>query len=160
MKKIILFLFAFIFVFTASAFLATKVHAAVTFPNGCSSAIGYSITSGLPCNGTSSATMAIIGCASPIGYSITSGIPCSGASEAIPYLAGCTSTYGYSTMTSAPCNGTNVATTIYANPNTTPGFPTTGTGGPTLAIALLLLLTVGLIIISGMAYAARQKNAA
>lgn len=157
-KKIISFLFVFAFILTTTSILAPKAQAAVVFPNGCSSAIGYSIISGFACNGTANATLSIPGCVSPIGYSIMTGTPCSGTTEAISFLGGCTSTYGYSTMTSAPCNGTSVATTIYNNNPTTPGLPTTGTSGISLS-TILLLLSLGLITIGGIAYTRRSKLA-
>jgi hypothetical protein len=52
----------------------------------------------------------IPGCSTVLGYSTTTGIPCSGVSTAIYWLAGCTSTRGYSTATGMPCNGTSVVT--------------------------------------------------
>src|SRR3989338_6068660 len=112
----------------ASAQVATPVPFP-TFPAGCSSAIGYSITTGLPCNGTSAATLSISGCATVLGYSVTTGTPCSGISVAIPYLAGCTSIFGYSTITARPCNGTAVAEGVVTPPPgviVVPGLPTTG----------------------------------
>jgi hypothetical protein len=157
-KKIISFLFVFAFILTTSSIITSEAQAAVIFPNGCSSAIGYSITNGTACNGTANATLAIQGCVSPIGYSITTGTPCSGTTEAISFLGGCSSTYGYSTITSAPCNGTNVATTIYNN-QTAPGLPTTGTSGPSLG-TILLLLSLGLITIGGIAYTTRRSKLA
>ncbi|MFA5747072.1 MAG: hypothetical protein WC926_03275 [Candidatus Paceibacterota bacterium] len=45
-----------------------------TYPAGCTSSVGYSPTTGLPC---SSATLPA-GCTSSVGYSPTTGLPCSG----------------------------------------------------------------------------------
>ncbi len=55
------------------------------FPAGCSSASGYSTTTGLPCN-TSSTLPA--GCTSTAGYSPTTGAKCDGGSTASGPLAG------------------------------------------------------------------------
>ncbi|MBP9711430.1 MAG: hypothetical protein KBD55_00115 [Candidatus Pacebacteria bacterium] len=121
-----------------------------TFPSGCSSAMGYSVTTGLPCNGTSTATMGnLYGCSSVLGYSVTNGAPCSGGSVAISYLAGCTSIYGYSTITAAPCNGTFVATNapIPGGTTTNPGLPTTGAGANTYGLLALLALSGGIAFI-------------
>lgn len=152
-KKYLSFIFVFTFIVTISSFVVSKTEAA-TFPFGCSSAIGYSVMTGQPCNGTQTATNMIPGCANPLGYSLTSGIPCSGTSEALTYLGGCTSIYGYSIFTGDPCNGTAVAV---SEPGTipTPGLPTTGSGGLSL-INTLLLLCSGTLIIGSTIYATRK----
>ena len=161
MKKIVLALFVFASVVTISTVSTSKAEAAPVFPAGCSSAIGYSVTNGTPCNGTlSSPILSIQGCASPLGYSTVNGIACSGVSEAISYLGGCSSVYGYSTATGSPCNGTAVASMYYYPiPDTTPGLPTTGTGGLTLANTLLLL-ALGLVSVGSIVYNVRYANKA
>ena len=153
-KKIVLSLFIFASIVTISVFSKpSQSEAAVSFPYGCSSAIGYSVMTGSPCNGTSVATLPIPGCASPIGYSVMNGAICSGASEAISFLGGCTSVYGYSTATGAPCNGTAVASVYYDT--TTPGLPTTGNTSMAL-VNILLLSSLGLFIVGSTIYATRQ----
>jgi hypothetical protein len=120
----------------------------VTFPSGCSSALGYSVTNGSPCTGSSTVIPRFMsGCTTALGYSITNGLPCSGSSVALQWLAGCTSLVGYSTIDSAPCNGTSVATAE----STTPGFPTTGAGG-NAPLNIILLLSSAIIAIMGSAY--------
>lgn len=133
---------------------AQNAHAQITFPSGCSSALGYSVTTSFPCNGTSVATPAPMpGCTTALGYSVTTGRPCDGASEAITFLGGCTSILGYSTATGAPCNGTAVATIGTVVP--TPGLPTTGAGGDA-ARNIVLLLGSGLLSVFGITYIARR----
>lgn len=150
-KKIVLFLFLFSFVIGASSYTAPKVEAAVSFPAGCSSAIGYSIVNGDPCNGTSSATLPILGCSSVLGYSISNGVPCSGTTEAISFLGGCSSVYAYSTATGAACNGTAFAT-LYSDQYVAPGLPTTGVAGLTtfsvVMLGLFVILSVGFVMYS------------
>lgn len=152
-KKFVLFLFVFASIVTISTLFSSHQVEAVEFPIGCSSAIGYSIINGSPCNGTSIATMPLPGCMSPLGYSTMNGVACSGTSEAIFFLGGCSSIYGYSTATGSPCNGTAVASNYY-NP-TTPGLPTTGSAGMTL-VDTLLLSSLGLLIIGSVVYATRR----
>jgi hypothetical protein len=135
-----------------------------TFAAGCSSALGYSVTTGLACNGTATATMPFLpGCTTALGYSITNGVPCSGGSVAIQWLAGCSSSVGYSTITGAPCNGTTVATppvvVVVPDPGTgttTPGLPTTGAGGNALLNSIVLVAS-GLFVILGGVYVAKRS---
>lgn len=154
-KKFVSYLVVFVFVLSVSGFIASSTEAAVTFPNGCASAIGYSVINGSPCNGTSIATLPIAGCASPLGYSVINGAICSGASEAITFLGGCSSLYGYSTATGAPCNGTAIASTYYDT--TSPGLPTTGAIALSLG-NMLLLLSSGLLTIGAVIYALRRTK--
>lgn len=152
-----LFLIALLFMFTiisTGMIGAQNAHAQISFPSGCSSALGYSVTTSLPCNGTSTATLAPMpGCTTALGYSITTGRPCDGANEAITFLGGCTSIIGYSTATGAPCNGTSVATTVAVTP--TPGLPATGADGNALG-NIALLLGSGLLSVFGITYIARR----
>lgn len=67
------------------------------FPAGCSSASGYSVTTGAPCTG---AMAYPAGCTSNAGYSVTTGQPCTGGAN-LP--AGCSSTAGYSPTTGQLC---------------------------------------------------------
>jgi hypothetical protein len=69
------------------------------FPAGCSSASGFSSTTGMPCSGGSYPA----GCASGSGFSTTTGMPCSGAGS-LP--AGCATASGYSSTTGVPCTTT------------------------------------------------------
>lgn len=155
-----LFIVVLALVFLGALGGADIASAQATFRAGCDSALGYSITNGSPCNGTSTATMGPLpGCSTALGYSITSGAPCSGGSVAISYLGGCTSIYGYSTVTGRPCNGTTIATVLvptYVPPS--PGFPTTGQGGE--ALPNLLYLGSSLLIAAlGIGFLARKRNA-
>lgn len=154
-KKIVSYVVVSVFVLSISGFIASKTEAAVVFPNGCASAIGYSVVNGSPCNSTSIATLPIQGCASPLGYSVTNGAICSGASEAITFLGGCASMYGYSTANGSPCNGTAVASIYYDT--TTPGLPTTGASALSLG-NMLLLLSSGLLTIGAVIYALRRAK--
>ena len=149
-KKILLPVLLFAFVMVGAAVLVNPAHAQTSpFLAGCDSALGYSVTTGAPCSGTSTVIdEPMQGCTTALGYSITTGLPCSGSSVVLAYLAGCTSTAGYSIITGDPCNGTNVATPVVV---TTPSFPTTGAGGNApLYIALMSLS--GIALASGVAY--------
>lgn len=161
MNKKILFLTLFSFLaFTLVGFAGLSKAQAQTasFPAGCSSALGYSVTTSMPCNGTSVATaMFMPGCNSALGYSTTNGAPCSGGSVAISWLAGCTSTFGYSNISGLPCNGTFVASTNTTMPTNTPGLPRTGEGG-NLATNLILLLSSGLLASLGFVYVLKNSN--
>lgn len=149
------------FIFSVG-FLGVNVNAQTTtttpptFPAGCSSALGYSITNGLPCSGTGTATVGPLpGCTTALGYSTTNGVPCSGGTTAINFLAGCSSIYGYSTITGSPCNGTstvsNLPGTGTGGTGGTPGLPTTGDGGNSFN-NLLLMISSGLIALVGVSY--------
>src|SRR3989338_7099516 len=110
-KKFFIFVLLLAFALGIAFIGAGSTYAqTATFPSGCSSALGYSVTTGLPCNGTATATIGPLpGCTTALGYSVTNGTPCSGIGVALPYLAGCTSIFGFSAITSQPCNGTAVA---------------------------------------------------
>ena len=148
---------ALIFVLFLTVFsIKTADAQSVSFPDGCASALGYSISTGRPCSGTRSVINGPInGCATALGYSVTTGRPCSGGDEALSYLAGCTSIYGYSTRTGQPCNGTNVA---YLSRTTTPGLPRTGYAGDIL-LNILLLSVTGLLAFSGIYYLSKEIKA-
>lgn len=158
MKNKILFAFlSLALVFGVVSFTGTQtVHAQVvpSFPVGCTSNLGYSVTNGIPCNGTSFATLNIPGCTTALGYSTTSGAPCDGASVAMPYLNGCTSIYGYSTLSGAACSGTNL---VQYDPAVTvvPGLPVTGAGTNAL-INLALLFSVAVVAVGGGVYLAKK----
>jgi len=136
-----------------------KASAAVNpFPDGCSSALGYSITTGIPCNGTSIATNGPLqGCTTALGYSITNGSPCSGSSIALQVLEGCSSLAGYSTISGLPCNGTTVAQFDPGTITETPGLPTTGASSNTL-LNVLELFSLGIIATLGIAYLVRKPS--
>lgn len=70
-----------------------------TYPVGCTSATGYSSTTGLSC--TTVMTYPA-GCTSASGFSSTTGLPCTTATT-LP--AGCTSTTGFSVTTGQSCSG-------------------------------------------------------
>ncbi|HLP86766.1 MAG TPA: hypothetical protein VK153_02725 [Candidatus Paceibacterota bacterium] len=161
-KKIFsLFTFAMLIIGFIGIGGINKAHAADSdFPQGCSSALGYSVTTGSPCNGTNSATVGFLpGCTTALGYSTLDGRACSGSSVALQYLAGCTSTFGYSTRTGAACNGTSVATILPVTPTpTTPGLPLTGAGG-NAPLNLFTLIVSGILVVSGFVYLAYKPKA-
>lgn len=134
-----------------------------SFPAGCASGLGYSVTTGNPCNGTSTAYRAFLpGCSSALGYSTANGAPCSGGSVSIPYLAGCSSIYGYSTINGWACNGSyfgpSAGGTVFS-PGTPsyPGFPTTGLGG-NFWNNIILLAGAGLMASLGFIYLTRPSQ--
>ncbi|MBI4160790.1 MAG: hypothetical protein HY506_02685 [Candidatus Yanofskybacteria bacterium] len=104
---------------TASAQVAT-------FPSGCSSTMGYSTVTGLPCNGTGAATLTFMaGCTSIFGYSTTTGLACNGGVTAMTsYFPGCTSVLGASTVTGLPCSGGPVPLPFLAGCESIYGFST------------------------------------
>jgi hypothetical protein len=119
----------------------SKANAQVaSFPSGCASGLGYSVTTGNACNGNSSGYVGFLpGCSSALGYSTVNGVPCSGGSVAlVSYLAGCSSVYGYSTINGWACNGTRFGP-AGGGTVSSPGFPVTDFGGNTLLNTLLLL---------------------
>jgi len=160
MKNKILFTFlSLALVFGVVGFAgAQNVHAQTvpTFPVGCTSNLGYSVTNGFPCNGTSYATMNIAGCTTALGYSLTTGAPCDAAAVAIPYLAGCTSIYGFSSISGAACNGTNVIQTT-VGVVTTPGLPVTGAGSNAFANMVLLLSSAIVAVVGGVYLVKKSK---
>ena len=87
----------------------TAVVPSTTYPAGCTSAVGFSTTTGLSCSG---AVTYPAGCTSAVGFSTTTGLSCSGV---VSYPAGCTSAVGYSSTTGDPCSGT---TTVGATEGT------------------------------------------
>lgn len=159
-KKFVSYLVVFVFVLVASTFITSKIEAYTSYPAGCSSIIGNSLTTGNPCNGTAVATPMVQGCASPIGTSTINGSNCSGTSVPMQYLGGCSSIYGWSFSTNAPCNGTSVASVFTYSPDTTsPGLPTTGANTLSLG-SMLLLLSSGLFTIGVAMYALRHAKTA
>lgn len=161
-NKILFSLFAFVLLFGLATISPNKADAQVaTFPAGCTSALGYSTTSGLPCNGTATATAIVAGCSTALGYSVTTGLPCSGSSVAIQFLAGCTSVYGYSTVNGAACNGTLVASVLPSNTPVVPvnpGFPTTGSS--TNPLVNILILLSSLAVVGSVVYFSRKHRVA
>ena len=87
-----------------NALYCTPVTPVTSFPAGCTSAVGFSSTTGLPCSG------AVVtypeGCTSAVGFSPTTGLSCAG--EAVTYPEGCTSAVGFSPTTGLSCSGTIV----------------------------------------------------
>ncbi|MES2315535.1 MAG: hypothetical protein V4486_02240 [Patescibacteria group bacterium] len=130
-----------------------------SFPSGCASGLGYSATTGNPCNGTNTATNRYMpGCSSSaLGYSATTGEPCSGGSVAIQWLAGCTSTVGFSSIDGSPCNGTARVTPVVLG-TSNPGLPTTGAGGNASMNIILLLASAG-VAAFGAIYLSRGSKA-
>lgn len=85
---------------TRAALNALDIVVSGNFPVGCTSAVGYSNITGLPCSGGSSNLPA--GCLPGYVYSATTGMPCSSGSN---FPVGCSSTLGYSTTTGVKCDG-------------------------------------------------------
>lgn len=158
------FLLVLALVLLGSALGASSVGAqTASFPAGCTSGLGYSVTTGNPCTGTSTAITSFLpGCSSALGYSTTNGVPCSGGSVAINFLAGCSSIYGYTTVNGMPCNGTAVASLQGVPPTyippSSPGLPTTGLGGEAL-LNLLFLGSSALVAALGIMFLSRKQNA-
>lgn len=155
-KKILYFAFILMFFFGVAGFVSSRTAYAVDqiFPAGCSSAVGYSATTGRPCNGTNVATMQDPGCGTIFGYSQLNGKPCSGTSTAITVMAGCQSLVGYSSVSGRPCNGSNYA---YTAMSVSPGFPRAGADGEALANGVMLG-TLGIIVLTGLVYLGRRRS--
>jgi hypothetical protein len=128
------------FAFIGGASLA-QAQTVTTYPAGCSSSMGYSVTTGIPCSESSvmqttpySTAVPPAGCSSALGYSVTNGAPCSGTSTVIPrFLGGCSSALGYSTVNGVPCSGSTTVlqwlkgcSSIYGY-STIDGMPCNGT---------------------------------
>ncbi len=156
-NKILLTFLSFALVFGVVGFVGTKtVHAQVapSFPTGCTSNLGYSVTNGTPCNGTRIATMNILGCSNALGYSVLNGVPCDGSTVAIQYLSGCTSIYGFSLISGAACNGNAIAQ-LSPNITITTGLPVTGAGTNAL-VDFALLCSLAIVAVSSGLYLAKK----
>jgi hypothetical protein len=134
-------------------FLSQQAHAQVA--NGCFTTAGYSITTGVSCNGV---TTIPLGCTSTAGFNSSTGQPCNGATAAMNgyngtiatsanYLNGCSSINGYSGTTGYPCNMAINGVVYNGYPVVTPppvvvtdpGLPTTGAGQHALINFAVLL---------------------
>lgn len=82
--------------------------AAGNFSAGCSSASGFSSTTGLPCNNLSANTFAPAGCTNASGFSPVTGGACYAVSAGLP--AGCSAGALFSSTTGASCTGAVVVT--------------------------------------------------
>lgn len=153
-KKIAFSIFLVAFVFSGVGTIQNTYAQTSQFSAGCTSALGYSVTTGAPCNGTATATMNIPGCATALGYSLTTGIPCDGSSVAIQYLAGCSSVNGFSNISGSPCNGTNSIEPISVTV-TTPGLPVTGAGSNAL-VNMIVLASSAVVAIVGATYLVKK----
>lgn len=156
-KKILALVFMFALML-GGVFATSDIASAqtATFPVGCSSALGYSVTTGLACNGTATATIGFLpGCTTALGFSTVNGVPCSGGPVAINFLAGCSSIFGYSVITGAPCNGTTFAA-IDPGVVVVPGLPTTGGSGSATS-SMLFLLATGALATAGLTRLARRS---
>ena len=142
---------------------------AQTLPAGCTSAYGYSPTSGAACNSVSTLPQ---GCTSASGFSTINGAACNGyTAVANGYngsavvngnLNGCSSTVGYSTTSGLSCSliaSVNQPTVITTPVPviTDPGLPTTGAGSQTATNIALLLGAGGLALWSIVSL--RRKSA-
>ena len=77
---------------------------AANFPSGCTSASGFSTTTGMSCAG--SGLNLPTGCTSTSGFSPVTGTSCAASSS---YPAGCTSASGFSPTTGMSCSGAGVS---------------------------------------------------
>jgi hypothetical protein len=163
------------FALFVGAGFALQAHAQ-SVASGCSSAYGYSTTTGQACNGS---TVIPAGCSSTAGFNANTGMPCNGAAASTNgysgatvgsngYLNGCTSTSGYSATTGYACNmpvngyiytGNGTTTNVGAPATvvpTSPGLPTTGAGNQALPTALVLVAS-GLIAFTAARYTVRTS---
>ena len=94
---------------TRAALMVEQVSTITTYPAGCTSALGFSSTTGLSCAGVPATTTTYpAGCTALTGFSTTTGMSCAVPST-LP--AGCSSTAGYSSTTGALCStGTTTGT--------------------------------------------------
>lgn len=99
------------------------------FPAGCTSASGFSTTTGQACTSVAANTFAPAGCVSASGFSPVTGGACYAVSAAT-FPAGCTSAAGYSSTTGAKCDGTTAETPAVV-------APLAGTDGSISAITTL-----------------------
>lgn len=127
MKKYKLALVVFIF-----GFFVFNINFSNAFESGCSSASGFSITTGNSCSG----------CNSTSGYNFLTGASCAptpppstcnsqGIDTSTGFLCGCTSTSGFSTTTGESCNQNPVTPTT--TPISTSIHTTTPFTAPSLA---------------------------
>ena len=144
-------------VFGLAAF--APVADAQALPAGCSTHMGYSTTTGLPCSGTGTVTpfpnpplasgTFPAGCASGLGYSVTTGLPCNGTTVATGVMAGCTTALGYSVTSGLSCSGTTTAISYLAGCSSIFGYsvitgqPCNGTAVATAIVNAPLLPTTG-----------------
>ena len=95
------------------------------FPSGCTSASGYSSTTGMACYAIPSNLPA--GCNSAVGFSPTTGVACS-TTASVTYPAGCSSAAGFSSTTGASCatgavnNQTGPVTASFSSDNPASGY--------------------------------------
>jgi peptidoglycan hydrolase-like protein with peptidoglycan-binding domain len=87
-----------------AVWMANQVNVGV-FPAGCTSAVGFSSTTGMSCSGVVMTGGLPAGCTTTSGFSPTTGMSCS-VLTGLP--AGCSSTAGYSPTTGAKCDSTGV----------------------------------------------------
>jgi len=87
-----------------NALYCTPVTPVTTYPAGCTSAVGYSTTTGLLCSG---AVTYPAGCTSAVGYSPTTGLSCSGTTTTTVAAP----SYGSLSVVSYPVS--NPQTTLY-----------------------------------------------
>ena len=87
-----------------NALYCVAVTPVTTYPAGCTSAVGFSSTTGDPC---STVVTYPAGCTSAVGFSPTTGAPCS---TTVTYPEGCTSVVGFSSTTGLSCAGTTTTT--------------------------------------------------
>ena len=93
-----------------TAWMDGSMSTVITYPAGCTTAVGYSSTTGMSCAGTMM-TAYPAGCTSGTGFSSTTGMSCAGTPPVVmTYPAGCTSAVGFSATTGMSC-ATGMATT-------------------------------------------------
>ena len=163
LQKIIFVFFLFALIFSGFGLGIQSAQAQIApsaVPPGCLNGLGYSITNGVPCNGSSVAILNVPGCTSALDYSVTNGVPCNGTSVATMNIPGCATIFNYSITNGVPCNGTRVATMdTSVGSVTTPGLPTTGNGGSSVWWNIILLLASGLTALFGSVYLVQKYRA-
>src|ERR1035437_6496770 len=90
--------------------IAALTGGSVTHPAGCSSASGYSTTTGQSCSNS----LYPAGCTSATGYSTTTGASCAGTAASFP--AGCSSAAGYSSSTGTKCDSSSSSSSSSTGP--------------------------------------------
>ena len=89
----------------------------MTYPDGCSSSTGFSVTTGQPCN-TGGSMGLPDGCTSTAGFSTTTGQPCNAS---VPTIPGCEPGFTFSPETGQSCDGSAAPATgpVVASPSLT-----------------------------------------
>ncbi len=127
-------------------------------PVGCTSTSGFSTTSGMPCNSTTTGTTGALsvgsngyinGCTSTSGTSTVSGYPCNTPINGVIYAGN-----GQTVVVDPAAAGISVPTTPVDT--SSPGLPTTG--AENVPVTLAVLLASGLVAFFGVRYSIRHAR--